>query len=261
MALYGLRAGAGDPVRRLHLPGVRPDRERAGEVPLPLGRRVPGAGRDPHAGRRRHPRRALPLAVARGAVHPHRRPQGRRARRTRTTPRACCSRRSATDDPVLFFEPKRIYRAAQGRGARGRLHGRRSARRAVVRAGHAASRCIAWGAMLYEALEAARSRPPSRASTCEVIDLRTLWPLDIETIVASREEDRPRRRRPRGAARRAASAPSSSRSINEKAFLHLEAPIRARHRLRHAVPVHARERVPARSPDRVLGAIVETARY
>ena len=47
-------AGAGDPVRRLHLPGVRPDRQRAGEVPLPLGRPVPGADGDPHARRRRH---------------------------------------------------------------------------------------------------------------------------------------------------------------------------------------------------------------
>ena len=39
MAMYGLRPVPGDPVLRLHLPGVRPDRQRAGEVALPLGRR------------------------------------------------------------------------------------------------------------------------------------------------------------------------------------------------------------------------------
>ena len=70
MALYGLR-----PVPEIQFgdfiyPGLRPDRERAGQVPLPLGRRVPGAGGHPHAGRRRHQGRPLPLAVARGAVHP-----------------------------------------------------------------------------------------------------------------------------------------------------------------------------------------------
>ena len=68
-----------------------------------------------------------------------RRPQGRRARRTRTTPRACCSRRSAQNDPVLFFEPKRIYRASKGevpegdytvaaRQGEGRARGRRTSR-------------------------------------------------------------------------------------------------------------------------------------
>ena len=71
MALYGMRPGPRDPVRRLHLPGLRSDRERAGQVAVPLGRRVPGAGGDPHAGRRRHQGRALPLAVARGALHAH----------------------------------------------------------------------------------------------------------------------------------------------------------------------------------------------
>jgi pyruvate dehydrogenase E1 component beta subunit len=44
---------------------------------------------------------------------------------------------------------------------------------------------IAWGAMLHEAKEAVEARPKSRASTCELIDLRTLWPLDIDTLVES----------------------------------------------------------------------------
>ena len=45
----------------------------------------------------------------------------------------------------------------------------------------------------------------------EVIDLRTLVPLDIETIEESVEEDRPLPRRPRSDAHLAASAPSSPR--------------------------------------------------
>ena len=45
----------------------------------------------------------------------------------------------------------------------------------------------------------------------EVIDLRTLVPLDIETIVESVEEDRPLPGRPGSARAPAASAPSWSR--------------------------------------------------
>ncbi len=44
---------------------------------------------DPDADRRRHLRRPDPLAEPGGAVHPRRRPEDRRRRRTRTTPRAC----------------------------------------------------------------------------------------------------------------------------------------------------------------------------
>ena len=110
-----LRPGAGrrDPVRRLHLARLRPDRQRAREVPLPFGRRVPGEDRDPHAGRRRHPRRALPLAAPRERVHP------------RAGLKVVCPSNpydakglllaSIRDpDPVIFFEPKRVYRAAKG---------------------------------------------------------------------------------------------------------------------------------------------------
>ena len=84
-----------------------------GEYPAPIV--------DPHAGRRRHPRRALPLAVARGAVHPH---AGLKV--------VCPSNpydakglllaSMRENDPVLFFEPKRDLPRGQGRGARGRLH-------------------------------------------------------------------------------------------------------------------------------------------
>ena len=52
---------------------------------------------------------------------------------------------------------------------------------------------IAWGAMVLER----RWRPPKKARApghldVEVIDLRTLLPLDIDTIVAVGQEDRPR---------------------------------------------------------------------
>ena len=197
MALYGLVPDPGDPVRRLHLPGLRPDRQRAGEVPLPLRRRVPGQAGHPHAGRRRHPRRALPLAVARVALHPRGRAQGRLpvepARRQGAAPRVDPRSRSGALLRAEAHLPRR-----QGRGARGRLHGaaRQGARSC------AQGKDVTVARLGRDALRGDRRRGRgrrSRGSTCEVVDLRTLWPVDIDTIVASVEEDRARRRRARGA--------------------------------------------------------------
>ena len=70
--------GRRDPVRRLHPPGVQPDRVRGGPDALPLEQRRRRADDDPGAVRRRRPRRALPLAVGRGVLHPRAGPQGRR---------------------------------------------------------------------------------------------------------------------------------------------------------------------------------------
>ena len=53
----------------------------------------------------------------------------------------------------------------------------------VVRSGEQVT-CVAWGAMLYEAFAAAEE-VAKQGIDVEVIDLRTLWPVDIETIVAS----------------------------------------------------------------------------
>ena len=72
-------AGGRDPVRRLHLPGLQPDRVRGGPDALSLEQRLRRADDDPGAVRRRRPRRALPLAVGRGVLHPRARSQGGRA--------------------------------------------------------------------------------------------------------------------------------------------------------------------------------------
>ena len=89
-------AGRRDPVRRLHLPGLQPDRVRGGPDALPLEQRGRRADDDPGAVRRRRPRRALPLAVGRGVLHPRARASRSSSRRRRTTPGACSGARSAT---------------------------------------------------------------------------------------------------------------------------------------------------------------------
>jgi pyruvate dehydrogenase E1 component beta subunit len=92
-------------------------------------------------------------------------------------------------DPVLFFEPKRIYRAARGEVPEGDYTVDLS-KAAVVReaseakGGGRAVTILAWGAMLYEAIAAAE-QAAEQGIECEIVDLRTLWPLDIETITNS----------------------------------------------------------------------------
>jgi 2-oxoisovalerate dehydrogenase E1 component beta subunit len=85
-------------------------------------------------------------------------------------------------DPILFFEPKRVYRAAKGLVPDDEFTvpiGVAS----IAREGDDVT-VIAYGAMLYEALDAA-AKAAERGVETEVIDLRTLWPLDIETILTS----------------------------------------------------------------------------
>jgi 2-oxoisovalerate dehydrogenase E1 component beta subunit len=85
-------------------------------------------------------------------------------------------------DPIIFLEPKRIYRAAKGDVPAGDYTvGLGSA--AIIRSGADVS-VVTYGAMVYEALDAA-TKAAEQGVECEVIDLRTLWPFDAETVVAS----------------------------------------------------------------------------
>lgn len=88
-------------------------------------------------------------------------------------------------DPVIFLEPKRIYRLVK---------------QPVADDGQALpiGKCftlqegedltlISWGASMHETLQAAKQLGDEGIS-CEVIDVATIKPLDIETILASVEK-------------------------------------------------------------------------
>ncbi len=85
-------------------------------------------------------------------------------------------------DPILFFEPKRVYRAAKGEVPENDYLVPLGVAK-VVRPGRHVT-VLAYGAMLYEALDAA-AKAAEKGVEAEVIDLRTLWPVDINTIVTS----------------------------------------------------------------------------
>jgi acetoin:2,6-dichlorophenolindophenol oxidoreductase subunit beta len=84
-------------------------------------------------------------------------------------------------DPVLFIEHKRLYAMKEALGVNGELPQIGKAR--VARVGTDVT-LIAYSAMVRNALEAADELANSGLSV-EVIDLRTLLPLDMATIAAS----------------------------------------------------------------------------
>ncbi|OIO92112.1 MAG: alpha-ketoacid dehydrogenase subunit beta [Anaerolineae bacterium CG2_30_64_16] len=86
------------------------------------------------------------------------------------------------EDPVLFFEHKMLY-ATQGEVPDGEDHLVPFGRARVCRQGDAAT-IIAIGGMAPKALEAARALA-ARGIEVEVIDPRSLVPLDREAILAS----------------------------------------------------------------------------
>ncbi len=125
------------------------------------------------------------------------------------------------NDPVLFMEPKRIYRASRGE-VPDADYTVELGRAAITRAG---TQCtlLAWSGMVSIADEAAAKAAEAGISV-EVVDLRTLMPFDLETILASVTKT--------GRCVVVHEAPKTAgfgaelvASIQERAMAHLEAPI------------------------------------
>jgi 2-oxoisovalerate dehydrogenase E1 component beta subunit len=159
-------------------------------------------------------------------------------------------------DPILFLEPKRVYRAAKGEVPEGDYTVPLSSAM-VVRPGKDVT-VLAWGAMLYEAIAAA-DQAAEQGVEAEVVDLRTLWPVDIDTVIASVKKT--------GRVIVVHEAPKTCgfgaelvALVNEKAFLHLEAPPRRVTGFDTPFPYTLEnEYLPLHH--RILPAIIETVRF
>ena len=124
-------------------------------------------------------------------------------------------------DPVLFFEPKRIYRAIKEEVPDGEYTVPLGKAR-VLREGDDLT-VISWGAMVREALRAAEAAE-AEGFRAEVIDLRTISPLDDGTFLESVRKT--------GRALVVHEAPRTCgvgaeivARINEEALLSLQAPV------------------------------------
>ncbi|HEX6838822.1 MAG TPA: alpha-ketoacid dehydrogenase subunit beta [Polyangia bacterium] len=160
------------------------------------------------------------------------------------------------EDPVIFMEPKRVYRAAKGEVPEGD-YSVPLGQAKVVREGSQLT-VLCYGAMVHTCVEAAQMAEKDGFDP-EIIDLRTLLPLDAETILTSVRKT--------GRVVIAHEAPKTcgygaelAAMIAEKALMSLEAPINRVAGFDTPFP-YTLENEYLPSPDRVALAIKQTAQF
>lgn len=123
-------------------------------------------------------------------------------------------------DPVIFFEPKRVYRSYREEVPE-EEYTIPIGQAKVLNEGTDVT-VITWGAMVFQCLEAMDHLPED--VSVELIDLRTIYPIDMETIAASVKKT--------GRAVIVHEAPKTvglgaeiSSLIQEHCFLYLHAPV------------------------------------
>ena len=126
------------------------------------------------------------------------------------------------NDPVVFLEHMKLYRSFRQEVPEGEYTlplGKAN----VVKEGTDAT-IITYGAMVHTSLKAAEEIEKARGAKVEVIDLRTISPLDIDTIVESVKKTN-RAIVVQEAQKTSGAAAEIIAQINERAILHLEAPV------------------------------------
>jgi len=154
-------------------------------------------------------------------------------------------------DPVIFMEPKRIYRAIREEVPEGDSpiplgKGR------LVQEGKDVT-VVAWGAMVREVLNAAEQLKGDRIDL-EIIDLRTISPMDTEIILTSIKKT--------GRGVVVHEAPKTCglgaeiiALINEKAFLSLQAPVQRVTGFDIPVPLMKTEHYYLPNPKKIVMAV------
>lgn len=155
------------------------------------------------------------------------------------------------DDPVIFLEPKRLYRAGRQEVPE-EVYAIPLGKAKVAREGEDLT-IIAWGAMVPVVQKASEMIEPSGVFP-EVIDLRTLSPLDYQAVIDSVTKT--------GRALVVHEAPKTcglgaeiAALINEKALLNLEAPVMRVTGQDITVPLLKSEDYYYPSPERVVYSI------
>lgn len=125
-------------------------------------------------------------------------------------------------DPVMFFEPMKIYRSIKQEVPE-EMYEIPIGEANVVTEGEDLT-MISWGAMVPIALKTAEDLKKERGLSIEVIDIRSIAPLDVETIAKSVKKTG-RAVVVHEAVRNAGFGSEVATRIMEEAFLYLESPI------------------------------------
>lgn len=160
-------------------------------------------------------------------------------------------------DPVLFLEPKKIYRAFKDEVPEGE-HVIPLSQARVVQEGSDVT-VIAWGAMLQTTLEAVKDLT-RKGHSVEVIDLRTIMPWDVDTVVASVKKTG-RAVIVHEATKTAGFGAEIIATINEEALMYLEAPIKRVTGYDIIMPYLKNEKLQLPSVDRIIRAVKEVVEF
>jgi pyruvate dehydrogenase E1 component beta subunit len=159
-------------------------------------------------------------------------------------------------DPVLFFEPKRVYRSFREEVPDDDVE-IAIGTAAVLDEGEDVT-VITWGASVFECLEAIDVLPDTISA--ELIDLRSLWPFDADTICESVSRT--------GRAVVVHEAPKTcglgaelAAVIQERCFLDLEAPVQRVTGFDVPMPYYKLEDSFLVDRDRIAKSIRETVAY
>lgn len=162
-----------------------------------------------------------------------------------------------SEDPVIFMEPKRIYRAIK-QEVSVEKYSIPLGKAKVLHPGTDVT-VIAYGAMVREAQRAIIKAKEAGISV-ELIDLRSIYPIDKATIAASIKKT--------GRLVVVAEGPTSfgvgaelMAIANEEAFLHLEAPPKRVTGFDTIVPLPKGEHFYLIGPDKIFYEIEKTVKY
>jgi pyruvate dehydrogenase E1 component beta subunit len=161
-------------------------------------------------------------------------------------------------DPVVFLEPKLIYRAFREE-VPDETYTVPLGEAAVRREGADVS-VYTWGAMTRPTMEAAEELAENEGIDCEVVDLRTLSPMDTDTILESFKKT--------GRAVVVHEAPKTgglageiTATIQEEALLYQEAPVNRVTGFDVPFPLYALEDYYLPEAERIADGIRETVEF
>lgn len=159
-------------------------------------------------------------------------------------------------DPVVFFEPKRVYRSFREQIPE-EEYTIPIGQAKVVSEGTDLT-LISWGATVFECL-AALDKLPEDVSV-ELIDMRTIYPIDTDTIVESVRKTG-RCVIVHEAPKTAGMGGEISSILQEHCFLHLEAPIQRVAGFDTVMPYYKLELEYLPDANRIVEAITRTLAY
>ncbi|QOJ01375.1 MAG: alpha-ketoacid dehydrogenase subunit beta [Phycisphaeraceae bacterium] len=159
-------------------------------------------------------------------------------------------------DPVVFFEPKRVYRSFREEVPDGDYEVPIGQAK-VVSEGTDIT-VVSWGAPVHDCLKALDTLPEDVSA--ELIDLRTIYPYDADTVAASVEKT--------GrcvvvceAPRTASMASEIATMIQERCFLHLKAPVQRVTGFDTVMPYYKLELQYIPDAPRIAEAVTQTLAY